>query len=358
MDYKKWELTYRLTPNQANILKSFPDCEEGYFTNQDGSCRLIKPKIEISEINYASPKKNQFIELYNAGNITINLNGYTIKTNLNASYKITKDIKIKPGQYIAFFQQDTKINFNNQFQNTVSLISFDNNTIVDNQTFDSLSLDKTWAKSDSQWDWTFKGTPNLVNIISHKKECNSGYHWNEKLEKCSVNTIKNLKNNFAGMGGGKNTVKPEKSKCKDGYEMGYTGTCVKKCGLGEYRSKDTNRCRKYSVIALKTKSKKVPNIKKTKQAKQKSKCKDGYEMGYTGTCVKECKTGYERNKDTNHCRKKPEKFTKLDKKILETAFKESKTKPKFNLLKLVDNPFFGALVGASVIYVYSKFGKK
>lgn len=145
--------------------------------------------------------------------------------------------------------------------------------------------------------------------------------------------------------------------CADGYEIGFTGTCVKVCGPGYFRNPitnrcnkiqdeveeiktcpegywlnpDTNRCNKIETPTVKTcpagywlnpetnRCNKIqiasalapcpvgyernPATNRCRKISNQQECDDGYEIGFTGTCVKTCAEGYERSPETNRCRK-------------------------------------------------------
>lgn len=134
--------------------------------------------------------------------------------------------------------------------------------------------------------------------------------------------------------------------CKDGYEyVESVGKCYKKCQDGWERNSETNRCRKIRAEESKGETKeeikeelKEEPKEETKEApKEESKtevkaeaskstkstsssasnsakpssfqeaattCKEGYEyVESVGKCYKECADGWERNPETNRCRK-------------------------------------------------------
>lgn len=144
--------------------------------------------------------------------------------------------------------------------------------------------------------------------------------------------------------------------CADGYEPGYTGTCVKKCENGYQRSPETNRCNKIQTIGQKNcpegyllnpdtnrcnklaieeiktcragyylhpetnRCRKIPEEPiisacpvgqyrhpETNRCRkimfEPEACQDGYELGFNNNCVKKCESGYQRSPETNRCRK-------------------------------------------------------
>jgi len=89
-------------------------------------------------------------------------------------------------------------------------------------------------------------------------------------------------------------------KCpKDKEISAISGNCVKKCKPGQYRSKETGRCRKKSTT----------RTSKSKKPKVSKKCPKGKEISsISGNCVKKCKPNQVRNKSTGRCVKiKPNK---------------------------------------------------
>lgn len=117
--------------------------------------------------------------------------------------------------------------------------------------------------------------------------------------------------------------------CKDGYEyIESVGKCYKKCQDGWERNPETNRCRKIRVeITNDTASSDAPSSTSSgspssspstsssppssSDASSAEKtaiptCKDGYEyVSAADKCYKKCQDGWERNPETNRCRKVP-----------------------------------------------------
>ncbi len=120
--------------------------------------------------------------------------------------------------------------------------------------------------------------------------CNSGYELNSKnlcVKKCEPGFKRDLVTGQCKITG-----------CETGKEIGFTGTCVTKCRAGQVRNPETNRCRKLEQpkIATTTKTKNPLSLKPIS-------CPPGKEIGFTGSCVTKCASGYTRNRQTNRCRK-------------------------------------------------------
>ncbi len=344
-------------------------CEEGYLYDQTvDQCRLLKPKIIFSEIYNSTAKKNQFIEIYNLNSEEVDISGFKIVDNFNHQFLINETV-LNSNQYLAWFAEQLNFSYQPQSVIELKLLSFDGETVIDQVKLSSVSTDRVQAFDGQKWDWSFTQTPNLKNQIVKQLDCKAGYYWNQDSESCLKKVVKkpvpisvSKPQPTGGMGSGSVLAVVAKSNvCAPGYEKGYTGKCVKKCGPGQYRSKTTNRCRNYQIAkvakAKKTKTQ-VVSLAKNKATKAKTDCKEGYEIGFTGSCVKKCQPGFVRSKETNRCRKQQSSEQVIDDQILETAFEEIEDRSKFNWWKLINKPLFGGLVGAGGVLIYLRFANK
>ena len=195
--------------------------------------------------------------------------------------------------------------------------------MVDRVTIEPLTPNSSYAQTGTEFIKTFALTPNLPNVDLPELPCNSGYIFSQITGTCQKIIATS-------------DIPDEEVACAVGYEIGYTGTCVKVCAIGYERSPETNRCRKIvseleatlapcpigyyrnpetnrcRKITITTQAglspcpigyERSPETNRCRKISNQQDCNDGYEIGFTGSCVKKCDDGYERSPETNRCRK-------------------------------------------------------
>lgn len=206
---------------------------------------------------------NEFIELYNPGDVEISLNGYKLRVgpNLEKSFSFPSDVPIPARGYTAF--TNSQINFSLLNSSSKVQLEYNGQLIGEPVIYTGPKAGKSWALVHNQWVYTVP-TPGSENISSTEEE--------------------STENNTTG---------------------GATTSTLKPCAANQYRSPETNRCR--LLVTAKTAA--------------KAPCKPGqYRNPETGRCrniasasstAKPCKEGQERNPETNRCRNVA-KMTKAD----------------------------------------------
>jgi len=275
------------------IIGSFFDCkiEEDNPTGPQ--------EIELNEIGVNLD--NKFVEIINSSrDLTVDVSGFEIKWRRDKSldfklaYKIN-DLEIEPGVVESFIPAI------NIFKKTAGEFVLFNGSgeMLDSYSYLPTDSGTSFAKFNGKWHVNYQPTPGEKNIITCKKD----YLFSEENNACE-----------------KVSISPTIDKiCAEGYEIGYTGTCVKICGAGYFRNPVTNRCNKIQDNSKKTKT--CPkgywlnpatnrcNKIKTKVAKT---CPAGYWLNpatnrcnkiKVPTALKPCKEGYYRDPVTNRCRK-------------------------------------------------------
>lgn len=123
-------------------------------------------KIIISEIfpNPEGRDDNEFIELFNPNNKTVDLSDWILDDNSKGSgWKIPEQTIIKEKEFLCFYKQNTKISLNNNYDSVflinpseeiVSEISYEQT--IENQTY-------SFDLIDENWYWTPSITPNAKN---------------------------------------------------------------------------------------------------------------------------------------------------------------------------------------------------
>lgn len=240
------------------------------------------PQVQITEL-LPNPKppltdeNNEYIELYNPNETSVNLKDYVLQTGENNSYHYTfPSTIIESHQYIAFYSKDTHISLSNT-TSRARLLAPNGSEISITPSYTSLAENEAWALIDGQWQATARPTPNDANIASAISTTNSApVPQTKSVDQCPAGKYRN----------------PATGRCKTLVQS----TAPTPCQPGQQRSLITNRCKATSKAS-------TPAI---------AVCKAGYlRNSTTNRCRKittpaksaNCKAGYERNAQTNRCRK-------------------------------------------------------
>lgn len=159
-----WQWTNQPTPGTANIFKENVNIVENK-NNFIG-------KIVISEVfpNPVGSDNSEWLEIYNADQLEINLKNWQLDDEEGGSaiYKIKNDLIIKPGQYLIFPKEETKISFNNS-EDSFRLLTPDGK-VIEEIYYEDVQEGFSYARENNQWFWTKTVTPGAKNIILEASE--------------------------------------------------------------------------------------------------------------------------------------------------------------------------------------------
>lgn len=214
-------------------------------------CTWNIPQLRLTEIlpnAIGSDTGNEFIEIYNPTNQTVDLSFYSVKTGIDSdkAYAFPIGSTIGPGEYRSFTDSVMKFTLLNTSSRVV-LMAIDDGTLGDTGVYDSPGDGESWALIHDMWQYTNQPTPGAENKSSLVSEssidttdtvpmpCSAGKYRNSLtgrcrnivadasiLATCDVDQYRN----------------PETGRCKK-----ITTTMVAPCKDGQYRSEETNRCR-------------------------------------------------------------------------------------------------------------------
>lgn len=141
-------------------------------TNQIPSGPFSKDVIinEILPNPEGSDSEGEFVELYNKGNQTVDLNLWQLDDENNGSAPYTiKNKKIAANQYLVFYRTETGLAFNNN-GDRARLIAPDGKVSSEISYSENASEGVAYARdTDNSWKWTTKPTPGAANIIVSKQ---------------------------------------------------------------------------------------------------------------------------------------------------------------------------------------------
>lgn len=236
--------------------------------------------ISLSEVlpNPAgSDAESEFIELYNTSNQTVSLVGCSLRLgSAGKQYTFSADTSMAPHEYKAFFYATTNLQLTNSGGEVWLLTPTQQTSLtypvsVDNQ---------SWALIASNWQATFRPTPDAANVL-HIKDDGAGEDPAEPsvtiLEACPEGKFRN----------------PATNRCKN-LETGDTE--LTPCDPGQERNTETNRCRKVTTAGT-VLTACDPGQERNPET---NRCR---KVSSAETTVKPCDPGQERNPETGRCRK-------------------------------------------------------
>lgn len=173
IDNAKFNLS-NTTIGQWDLIIINPDGQEGILPNAITITELEEDivysnQIIISEL-YPKPdtsSNDEFIELYNKGSNSINLNKWKLDDQHpggSAEYLIDQDIIIGSDEYITFSKSQTHISLNDT-GDYVRLIQPDGNVLDETPNYGTALKGLSYSFIDNDWKWSLRTTPNYQNIL-------------------------------------------------------------------------------------------------------------------------------------------------------------------------------------------------
>jgi len=146
-----------ITSDNFSGLSSSPSEEDKALNNPSFD---YSEKILLSEfLPYPENDKSEWIELYNNGDSTVNLTGWSLADANNHSLKIPDQSKIYPRQYLVI---SLSRSFLNNDGDQIKLI-WPDGQIIHSVTYQKAKQNFACARLDNQWVWTNQPTPGQAN---------------------------------------------------------------------------------------------------------------------------------------------------------------------------------------------------
>ncbi|MSU60517.1 MAG: hypothetical protein EXS52_01190 [Candidatus Staskawiczbacteria bacterium] len=108
---------------------------------------------------------NEWIEIYNQNDTSVNLQGWKIKDvkGGTTTYAFTGATTVAGKGYIVLKRPQTKITLNND-EDSLNLL-FPNSQIADSMSYKSATKSQSYNKTDAGWKWSASQTPGAGNIV-------------------------------------------------------------------------------------------------------------------------------------------------------------------------------------------------
>jgi hypothetical protein len=281
--------------NVQGIQATIPD-----YMIRDGQndCIIHYALLELTEIlpnAVGSDIGNEFIEIHNPTNDTINLSLYGVQIGLNGEkfYSFPIGATIAPGEYRRFSDSEMKFTLVNTTSRVI-LTAVGGPTFGDTGAYDSPTEGESWAFINGGWQYTNQPTPAAENRESIIEEvpvdtsdaglaCPAGKYRNPLTNRCrTIATDASIltacdadQYRNPETGRCRKISAAEVTPCKDSqYRSEETNRCrnislasnQKPCKDNQYRSEETNRCRNLSASSVPDAAFAVQQVKDTGMA--------------------------------------------------------------------------------------------
>lgn len=155
------DATGAVSEEELQVMVRLP----GEFVGGD----LPLEELIITEVlpNPNRTEEDEFVEIYNAGAATVDMNGWKIDDGDGGSraHTIRENVIIDPGEYVVFGRKKTKLAFNNTADSVRLYDSQDR--LVSEVDYGGVIAGASFARlPDGIWQWTTAVTPGAATVIS------------------------------------------------------------------------------------------------------------------------------------------------------------------------------------------------
>lgn len=139
-------------------------------TTPPANSGAITPVISELLPNPAPPQSDdtdEFIELYNPGDTTFDLEGYMLEVGLTTKrrYTFPAGTSLAPQTYLAFFVKDTKLSLTNS-GGQARLLDPEGLVLDETDAYGVAKDGQAWTLVDGLWQWTISVTPAAQNVVA------------------------------------------------------------------------------------------------------------------------------------------------------------------------------------------------
>lgn len=149
------------------IIPNNPDNHDPAPTPQASRPANYWSQIKISEFlpNPVGVDDNEWIELFNNGDNTVDLSGFKLQDNSATIYTLSQDLILAARAHLVLYKNQSKISLNNTGGDSVKVYSPDNN-LLDSVVYSANAPEgKSYALVGGSFVWTGQPTPGETNIL-------------------------------------------------------------------------------------------------------------------------------------------------------------------------------------------------
>jgi competence ComEA-like helix-hairpin-helix protein len=157
-------------PQESSESATAPIAEPELATDSISDKKIYPSGIFINEI-LPSPdgpdETDEFIELLNTNNFSVNLSGWKIEdlAGITTTYIFPENAEIPAYGYLTLNRLETKITLNND-EDGLNLIK-PNNEVADFVGYKEAIKNQSYNKIKATWQWSSTPTPSVANIIKN-----------------------------------------------------------------------------------------------------------------------------------------------------------------------------------------------
>ncbi|MBU0661282.1 lamin tail domain-containing protein [Patescibacteria group bacterium] len=159
IDARDFTLTATITKGAKNIISTLDTTEE--VVDFDSGHILLS---EVFPNPVGSDSDDEFIEIYNAGETTQQLEGFILGDASSRRYTIGQ-LVLEPGEYHAFSRSETHIALNNSGEEIVTIYTPEEQ-VVDSVVYTHKVLEgESFVLVDGVWKWSMESSKGKENIV-------------------------------------------------------------------------------------------------------------------------------------------------------------------------------------------------
>lgn len=221
---------------------------------------------------------NEFIEIYNPTDRTIDLSIYSVAVGITGdrTYAFPVGSTIAPGEYRVFSDSLMKFTLVNT-SGRVILQSIDGRTLGDSTVYENAPEGQSWALINDKWQYTNRPSPNAKNIAAENQTGGQNDTTDLSLAPCPSGKYRN----------------PLTNRCRS---IVSDASVLATCDLDEYRNPDTGRCKKILISSL------TPCKDGQYRSEETNRCRN---INTTVSPRKPCKENQYRSEESGRCRNLP-----------------------------------------------------
>lgn len=159
-----FDVTPKPTPGSANILPAVTSGAEASAAESQNGINLQLTELLPDPAKPLTDSNNEFIELYNPNDSSVNLKGWTIEDASHKAYTFPNAV-IEARGYLAVYSRQSKIGLNNN-GDVVSLLNPAGQEIDKSLNYGKAKTGLSWGLVGGNWVWTITPTPGAPNAAA------------------------------------------------------------------------------------------------------------------------------------------------------------------------------------------------